>query len=235
MFEPRDHQVRLGHKYAFSVWQPSTSCLKTSELAFGANTLVWCANAPVWCANAPGTRSAGSKTFTVFVLPLAESTSSLSHRRGIAGLVIDDFCIIPQRLSSRGRVGNSFQHELTRLGGQADCAKLCRSIRRCRPPDIAQPAYCRFRRVIGENSRGNIRKASLWMQVAMQPAEVLRGANPSEVEQPTRFTASARPLPAFLRPGHRPPRTSTDRPAGSRAAGKSRRGWRTGSPSPCRS
>jgi hypothetical protein len=42
---------------------------------------------------------ASSKTFIFFVLPFAESTSSLSHRDGIAGLVIDDICLIPRRLS----------------------------------------------------------------------------------------------------------------------------------------
>jgi hypothetical protein len=167
MFEPRDHQLRLWHKYAFSVWQPRTSCLKTSELAFGANTLVWCANAPVWCANAPGMRSAGSKTFTVFVLPLAESTSSLSHRRGIAGLVIDDFCIIPQRLSSRGRVGTRFNTNSRGSAGKPTARNVSEhsqmSPARHSATGKLSISEGHRRKFARENSQGKIRKARLWI------------------------------------------------------------------------
>ena len=103
MFEPRDHQVRLWHTAT------QHKLPQNSELAFGANTLV---------RECAPSRGAGSKTFTVFVLPLAESTSSLSHRRGIAGLMTDDFCIIPQRLSSRGRVRTRFNTNSRGLAGK---------------------------------------------------------------------------------------------------------------------
>jgi hypothetical protein len=49
---------------------------------------------------------ASGKTFTFFILPFAESTSSLCHRHGIASLVIDDICLIPRHVSRLGSARN---------------------------------------------------------------------------------------------------------------------------------
>jgi hypothetical protein len=59
----------------------------------------------------------GVKTFTLFALPFAESTSSLSHRHGIVGLVIHGICLISAvSVPPEGRESFRYECSLFRVG-----------------------------------------------------------------------------------------------------------------------